>query len=60
MATVLQREALRWFTLVAGQFNFYYRSSAKPARIRDFVVAMSDEILMVEIKESGGCSSVWN
>lgn len=53
MATVLEREALKWFRPVAGQFNIYYRSGAnQPEYVPDFVVAMSDVILMLETKKA--------
>jgi type III restriction enzyme len=53
LATVLERQALRWFRPAAGQFNIYYRSGAnQPEYIPDFVAAMDDVILMIETKKA--------
>jgi len=53
LATVLEREARRWFRPVSGQFNIYYRSGAnQPEYIPDFVVALDDITLMIETKKA--------
>jgi type III restriction enzyme len=53
LATVLERQAKRWFRPAAGQFNIYYRSGAfQPEYIPDFVAAMDDVILMIETKKA--------
>ncbi|MEF8717374.1 MAG: hypothetical protein V5B44_06405 [Candidatus Accumulibacter necessarius] len=51
LACVLEREALRWFRPVAGQFNIYYRSGAnQPEYVPDFVAATADHNLIIETK----------
>ena len=53
LATVLERQANRWFRPASGQFNIYYRSGAnQPEYIPDFVAAMDDVILMIETKKA--------
>ncbi|MGE0113030.1 DEAD/DEAH box helicase [Aquabacterium sp.] len=53
LATVLEREARRWFRPVSGQFNIYYRSGVnQPEYIPDFVVALDDITLMIETKKA--------
>jgi type III restriction enzyme len=53
LATVLERQAKRWFRPASGQFNIYYRSGAnQPEYIPDFVAAMDDTILMIETKKA--------
>ena len=53
LATVLERQATRWFRPAAGQFNIYYRSGAfQPEYIPDFVAALDDVILMIETKKA--------
>lgn len=53
LATVLERQAKRWFRPASGQFNIYYRSGAsQPEYIPDFVAAMDDVILMIETKKA--------
>ena len=53
LATVLEREARRWFRPVSGQFNIYYRSGAnQPEYIPDFVVELDDITLMIETKKA--------
>lgn len=53
LATVLERQAKRWFRPTSGQFNIYYRSGAsQPEYIPDFVAAMDDVILMIETKKA--------
>ena len=53
LATVLEREAHRWFRPVAGQFNIYYRSGVnQPEYIPDFVVSLDDITLMIETKKA--------
>jgi type III restriction enzyme len=54
LATVLERQALRWFRPVNGQFNIYYRSNAQPGSqpeyVPDFVAALESVILLIETK----------
>lgn len=53
LATVLEREARRWFRPASGQFNIYYRSGVnQPEYIPDFVVALDDITLMIETKKA--------
>ena len=53
LATVLERQAVRWFRPASGQFNIYYRSGAnQPEYIPDFVAAMDDLILIIETKKA--------
>lgn len=53
LATVLEREARRWFRPVSGQFNIYYRSGVnQPEYIPDFVAATDNVILMIETKKA--------
>ncbi|WP_424196077.1 DEAD/DEAH box helicase [Ampullimonas aquatilis] len=53
LATVLEREARRWFRPVSGQFNIYYRAGVnQPEYIPDFVVALDDITLMIETKKA--------
>jgi type III restriction enzyme len=53
LATVLEREARRWFRPVSGQFNIYYRSGVnQPEYIPDFVVALDNVTLMIETKKA--------
>jgi len=52
LATVLEREARRWFRPVSGQFNIYYPSGVnQPEYTPDFVVALEDITLMIETKK---------
>ena len=51
LACVLERDAVRWFRPVAGQFNIYYRSGAnQPEYVPDFVAATADFNLIIETK----------
>ncbi len=51
LASILERDARRWFRPVAGQFNIYYRSGAnQPEYVPDFVAATADVNLIIEIK----------
>ena len=53
LATVLERQALRWFRPASGQFNIYYRSGAnQPEYIPDFVAQLADVILLIETKKA--------
>jgi type III restriction enzyme len=53
LATVLERQAKRWFRPASGQFNIYYRSGAgQPEYIPDFVAAMDDVNLIIETKKA--------
>jgi type III restriction enzyme len=53
LATVLERQAVRWFRPASGQFNIYYRSGAsQPEYIPDFVAQLSDVLLLIETKKA--------
>lgn len=53
LATVLERQAKRWFRPASGQFNIYYRSGAsQPEYIPDFVVQLPDMVLLIETKKA--------
>jgi len=53
LATVLERQALRWFRPTSGQFNIYYQSGAnQPEYIPDFVAQLSDMVLLIETKKA--------
>lgn len=53
LATVLERQAIRWFRPASGQFNIYYRSGVnQPEYIPDFVAALDDVVLMIETKKA--------
>jgi len=51
LAQILERDALRWFRPVSGQFNIYYwRGREQPEYIPDFVAATPDANLLIETK----------
>ncbi len=51
LATILERDARRWFRPVAGQFNIYYRAGvSQPEYIPDFVAAIANLNLIIETK----------
>jgi type III restriction enzyme len=51
LASILERDAQRWFRPVAGQFNIYYRAGVnQPEYVPDFVVATADWNLIIETK----------
>ena len=51
LATILERDARRWFRPVAGQFNIYYRAGVnQPEYIPDFVAATAGLNLLIETK----------
>ncbi len=51
LAVILEREDLRWFRPVAGQFRIHYRRGADhPEYIPDFVAASAERVLMLEVK----------
>lgn len=56
LATVLERQTIRWFRPVAGQFNIYYRSTsqpgAQPEYVPDFVAQMAGLSLLIETKKA--------
>jgi type III restriction enzyme len=53
LATVLERQAKRWFRPASGQFNIYYRSGAsQPEYIPDFVAQLPDMVLLIETKKA--------
>ena len=50
-AVLAERDALKWFKPVKGQFQIYYkRGIEQPEYVPDFVVELENEILMVETK----------
>ncbi|MCA3000249.1 MAG: DEAD/DEAH box helicase family protein [Rhodocyclaceae bacterium] len=50
-SVVLERDALKWFKPVKGQFQIYYKLGAEqPEYIPDFVAELDAMILMVETK----------
>ncbi len=55
-ATVLERQAIRWFRPVAGQFNIYYRSTTQPGTqpeyVPDFVAQLANMTLLIETKKA--------
>lgn len=51
LATILERDARRWFRPVAGQFNIYYRAGVnQPEYVPDFVAATAEYNLLIETK----------
>lgn len=51
LAVIVEREAMRWFRPVAGQFQIRYRrGSDHPEYVPDFVAELTDRILMLEVK----------
>jgi type III restriction enzyme len=53
MAVILERDALRWFRPVQGQFNIYYRrGSDQPEYVPDFVAATPEVNLLIETKKA--------
>lgn len=51
LAVILEREAIRWFRPVAGQFQIRYRRGADhPEYIPDFVAETAEGTLMLEVK----------
>ena len=51
LAQILERDALRWFRPVSGQFNIYYwRGREQPEYIPDFVAATPEANLLIETK----------
>ena len=51
LASILERDARRWFRPVAGQFNIYYRAGVnQPEYVPDFVAATTDWNLIIETK----------
>lgn len=50
-AVLAERDALKWFKPVKGQFQIYYkRGIEQPEYVPDFVIELENEILMVETK----------
>jgi len=51
LAQILERDALRWFRPVQGQFNIDYRRGvAQPEYVPDFVASLPDANLLIEAK----------
>lgn len=58
MAVILERDALRWFRPVLGQFNIYYRRGIdQPEYVPDFVAATPQVNLLIETKKAGDLQS---
>ena len=58
LAQILERDALRWFRPVQGQFNIYYRRGAEqPEYVPDFVAATPDANLLIETKKAADMGS---
>ena len=52
LAQILERDSLRWFRPVQGQFNIYYRRGAvQPEYVPDFAAATADANLLIEAKK---------
>ncbi len=50
-SVLAERDAMKWFKPVKGQFQIYYkRGGEQPEYVPDFVLEMTDVILMVETK----------
>ena len=50
-AIILERDALKWFKPVKGQFQIYYKSGTEqPEYIPDFIAETDTSIFMVETK----------
>lgn len=50
-AIILERDAVKWFKPVKGQFQIYYKSgTAQPEYIPDFIAETDTSIFMVETK----------
>ena len=50
-ALILERESLKWFKPVSGQFAIYYLEGAEHHEyMPDFIVELDDKVVMVEIK----------
>ena len=53
LAQILERDAVRWFRPVQGQFNIHYRRGAEqPEYVPDFVAATSEAHLLIETKKA--------
>ncbi len=53
LAQILERDALRWFRPVQGQFNIYYRRGfEQPEYVPDFVAATSAINFLIETKKA--------
>ena len=53
LAQILERDALRWFRPVQGQFNIYYRRGfEQPEYVPDFVAATSATNFLIETKKA--------
>jgi type III restriction enzyme len=51
LALILERDALRWFRPVAGQFNIFYRNGAFESEyVPDFVALTPEANLLIETK----------
>jgi type III restriction enzyme len=53
LAQILERDSLRWFRPIQGQFNIYYRRGVEqPEYVPDFVAATSAANLLIETKKA--------
>jgi len=58
MASILEREALKWFNPAKGQFQLFYKLGAKQNEYQpDFVAETKDKIFMLEPKAKNELSS---
>jgi type III restriction enzyme len=58
LAQILERDSLRWFRPVSGQFNIYYRRGAdQPEYIPDFVAATEKCNFLIETKKASDVSA---
>jgi type III restriction enzyme len=58
LALVLERDALRWFRPVSGQFNIWYRRGVEqPEYVPDFVAATAHMNLLIETKRAADMDS---
>jgi type III restriction enzyme len=58
VASILERDALKWLRPVAGQFGIYYRLGAsQPEYVPDFAAATSSANLLIETKMASEMNS---
>ncbi|EIW88922.1 putative type III restriction enzyme [Alishewanella agri BL06] len=56
-ALILEREAMKWFKPVSGQFQIFYKDGVNHREYQpDFVAELNDKVIMVEIKARGDLS----
>lgn len=53
LASILEREAEKWFRPARGQFQMHYRLDGDPKEYQpDFVAELSEQIVMLEVKSA--------